>query len=381
MAYGSSLTYSVPTVGVTTGPTYATTINNCIIELQDIIEQKVNPADIVINADMSFTSSGTAYGITDIKRVSFTNQSAALSASTYPNALYFAGTAGDLYVNDGSGNQIQMTASGVLNAAAVNGITGTGYGSTGVAVEWVAASTKYLMKSGAGVDSYADVEMDDLRLNDGSGHFVSVTAQSMSADYTVTLPAAAPASTQLVHMNSSGTLSVSNTVTNAVTFSNNITVSGSVADNLTFSSNKNITLAGTGYVKHGTYTLNIPGAVFSSSSTYSVSGMAVICALNDSSFTAPIPLEAGCRILSITGYVTTSSEAGNRYMYLSYLTPSSFGGATTNAVAETSTSTSTNVTLTNSPSLTLSSTIAYGIRMVLKDNDNFRGVVITYDKP
>mgnify|MGYP003132458677 FL=1 len=52
-----------------------------------------------------------------------TSPSTALPAASFPNVAFAGGTAGDLFFNDGSGNQIQLTSAGVLNASGVSAIS------------------------------------------------------------------------------------------------------------------------------------------------------------------------------------------------------------------------------------------------------------------
>jgi hypothetical protein len=122
-------------------------INAVLTEIRATLDAKVTPAGLDVNADLSLRSGGTRYGLTDAHRVSLFNQASALSAATYPSAVY--SLSGELYYNDASGNQIAITAGGAVNVSATGGITGAGYGTGGVEVNWDAGATSYHFYSAA----------------------------------------------------------------------------------------------------------------------------------------------------------------------------------------------------------------------------------------
>ncbi len=246
MPYGSAHTSTIPTVSSTVGPTYATYINAAIAELRATVDARVTPSGMSMSADLSFLVSGTYSGVTDLFRANFQDKVAAISAATYPNALYVVG--GELYYNDADGNQVQVTSGGALNAAAATGgITGAGYGTGGVEVNWAVGDTAYKLKSGA--STYAHAWLRNVYLNDGDTNFIRLIAPAIAADYSVTFPTAVPGSTQLLQMSSAGVLSASNTVANAATFSGLITASAG----LTAAANQSITISGTARYKFADY--------------------------------------------------------------------------------------------------------------------------------
>lgn len=246
MAYGSSLGITLPTVGVSTGPGWATSLNTALTTIIATLEAKVTPSGMDINADLSFTSGATAYRAKDVKALSLSNQASSLAAATYACTLFSSDADGELYWNDNNGRQVQLTTDGSVNVSTTGGITGSGYGASSVEVNWDAANTQYKMRSGAGADDYASVMLNDVKLNDGSSHTLTVAAPSMSADYTLTLPAAVPAA--------NGTL-LQVATTGAVT-----AASTSLTD-MTLASGSHITLAGTGQYKHGDRKLFFPASL------------------------------------------------------------------------------------------------------------------------
>lgn len=224
MSYGTSLGITLPTVGVTAGPTWASNLNTAISAIVAVLETKVTPAGMDINADLSFRSGGTSYRAKDVKAVSLTNQDSTLAAGTYPTTLFSTDADGELYYNDNSGRQVQVTSDGSVNVSTTGGITGSGYGTGSVEVNWDSGTSTYRMRDGAGADDFAHIAVDDVKLNDGSAHTLTVAAPAMAADYTLTLPNAVPAaSNSLLEMATSG--AVTTTKTPAVT---SLTTTGAV---------------------------------------------------------------------------------------------------------------------------------------------------------
>lgn len=260
MSYGSALGVTAPTVSVTAGPTYATQVNAYLEALRAVVEAKVTPGGISISSDLSFLASGTFHSAVDLLTAAFEVQDVGdILPGAHPVALFAGGTNGDLYFNDAAGNQIQVTSAGGLNAATTGGITGTGYGSSGVAVNWSAGNVAYRFFSGA--STYADVVCDDLLLNDGDTNFISIVSPALAADYTLTLPAAVPATSNTVlAMSTAGVVTAtatptvtSLTTTGAATVGTTLGVTGLITATagLTAAANQHVTVSGTGRYKHG----------------------------------------------------------------------------------------------------------------------------------
>lgn len=326
MPYGQTHTETIPTVSVTVGPTYAAGVNACLEEIRATLDAKVTPAGFDVNAALSFLSGGTNYPVTNLERANFQNKGAAISASVYPNALYVVN--GDLYYNDNSGNQVRIINAGALNISATGGITGSGYGSGSVEVNWSAGDSAYKLKSGA--SSYASAWMNDLYLNDGDTNFVRITAQAMGADYALTLPAALPGSTQILQVSSSGTVSASNTVANPVTFSGSITgndgLSISAGGSVDLTSDE-IHLNGPAYLAQRLVVEGVisPAALSGNTDNWNPTGLSTAAIIRMSAsaaydLTGIVPTETGQRLdlvnvgaFNITLKEDTTSTATNRF--------------------------------------------------------------------
>ncbi len=266
MPYGTSHSSTLPTVGVTVGPTYATQINAAIAEIRATVDALVTPAGIEIDDDLSFLSSGTYYGAVDLSHTQYENKTVTLSAAAYPATVFVLN--GELYYNDTSSQQVQLTDAGSVNVSSAGGITGAGYGAAGVEVNWDAGTTEYRMRSGSLTNDYGDVKCDDVLFNDGSGNFLRMTAAAMASDFTVTWPAAVPGSTLPLLMDSSGVISASGTLANLVSFTTSgsgtvgttLGVTGLITASagLTAAAGQHVTVSTTGRFKHGEMQRMIP---------------------------------------------------------------------------------------------------------------------------
>lgn len=135
---------TLPTVSTTLGPLWATEINAAItsIDSHDHSSGQGNPvpvAGMVIDADLAYGDNS----ITGLGSASFTSLAALL---TDINTMYVKD--GDLYCNDGAGNQVRITAGGTLNVGTVGGIGGD-YGTTAATAFYTDASTTYFFQDSA----------------------------------------------------------------------------------------------------------------------------------------------------------------------------------------------------------------------------------------
>lgn len=193
----------IPSVGSTAGPTWATDINACltIVDAHDHSPgsgTQITPDGMNINADLTF---GTNAALALLK-AGFTSQTAALTGT---NFLSFVG--GNLYVNDGSGNQIPITSGG-----GVAGSPGSiGSLASPASATYSAGSKLFTWQSGASKAGAMDNGAITIRETDvASAKGVTIrSATSLAADYTMTLPSALPSSTKYLTSSSLGALSFS----------------------------------------------------------------------------------------------------------------------------------------------------------------------------
>ncbi len=422
MAYGSPHTETIPTVGVTLGPAYATAVNAVLTEMRTTLNAKVTPSGIDMNADLTMLSGGTRYGFTNVNRVSLYQQPSLLSAATYPAALY-ANSAGELYFNDGASNQVKITSGGGLNGTP-GSITGAGYGSAGVEVNWDSGAGDYHMYSGSG--TYADVNARAFQISDASSNLLRLTVGSMSANYTLTLPAAVPGANTLMTMDASGNVTNTGTptttsmtttgtmaagtsltvgttlnVTGAVTVGSITGGSTSVGDLDVFSlnvgtdgiacsgdiqagTNRFIQVQGTGTYRHGEFVRTIPASAGegTASGTLSIGSVGVWTAGGGAEEVfLPIQMKVGERIVGFTAYVY---DAGAGFIRCELFRLDLTTGTSTQIGADADSSGSGVDTTCTISGLTetVTATRAYYIKWTSgTSGDRLYGASVTYDHP
>lgn len=207
MARGDTISTTVPSVGdaETQGTTDLLTILSALVT---IAETKVTPSEIDMDATLDFNSQAGE----NVKYFEFVTQ---VSDPATAETLYTKndGATDELYFQNGSGSVVQITNGGALNVAATGSVTGAGYGSGGVAVNWNSAGTNYQFKSGSGADDYAALTADGLQLRDGSSHAVTLDSPALAADYTITFANAVPGSESFLTLDNSGQLAYADNAT------------------------------------------------------------------------------------------------------------------------------------------------------------------------
>ena len=123
---GTYLNITLPDVGTTVGPTWATQLNQAWQSLDSHDHssgkgKQVPSSGISINADLSFRTSGdtaTSYSPTNLLTANFFNNATALSGTSYINSVFSGGTTGELYYINSNAERCQIT-----NGVSVN-VTG-----------------------------------------------------------------------------------------------------------------------------------------------------------------------------------------------------------------------------------------------------------------
>lgn len=189
----------VPGVGTEAGPTYATDINNSLTIIDAHTHSlgsgvQITPSGLNINSDLSVQGNN----ITLIKTNRFNSQTIAIpNSGSNVGCLYVAGN--ELYYNDFTGgNQVQLTASGSVNATSSGISSGTASASFsgGVLVVLAAALTS------ANIDAASYV----FRNNTPSSFGLTLQPpNSLAANYSLTLPAI-PSQTNVMTLDVSGNM-------------------------------------------------------------------------------------------------------------------------------------------------------------------------------
>ena len=225
-----------PTLGGDSG-VWDDRINACLglVDAHDHTSGKgvaIVSAALNINADVAWAS----YGLTGVGRVDF-NTVAALAAGA--NVLFVSSADGELYWRNTGGTNVKLTSGSTLNISLVGGIAGD-YTAVGAEVAFSDADQVYTFKDQSSpTKKWARMASGPVRIyeNDTTEtvYVEQVVAAALASSYTVTWPAALPGAAALMQISSAGLVSYSNTLTQAITFSDDLS----------------ITLGGSGHVKHG----------------------------------------------------------------------------------------------------------------------------------
>lgn len=201
---GTPMDTPIPAVG-SSGTGYATGVNAFLTEVQNRLEAQVPRSSLEagdLDLDGSALQNASYVGLAD----------ALLSPTTPINTLQAFG--GEVFWISPDG-PVQITSGGTLNSAAVGGITGD-YGSPNPAeLRFVDADQEYYFYDdfGGGIWAYLQARGVDIAAGATSANRVRL-AYGGGGSYTLTLPTAAPAATEVVQMSSSGELDVSGSISN-----------------------------------------------------------------------------------------------------------------------------------------------------------------------
>lgn len=195
---------------VTAGPTWAQNIedNFLLIDQHDHTSGKGVPvptAAIQIDDDLSLGN----FSLTDIKTLVFQSQSSPLTGDDFLSVV-----SGDLYFNDGNGNQVRITAGGIVNVAGVGGITGMG--GTTAAVTYSNLIKTFTFTQDA--NKAANIDAGNITVHEPgvtSANGVKIKSPtSLGASYDLTLFTALPVSSKFVDIDSAGNLTATRQLDN-----------------------------------------------------------------------------------------------------------------------------------------------------------------------
>lgn len=190
----------IPTVGNQPGPQYASNVNSSLtlIDAHDHSLGKgvqITPAGININTDLPLNSND----LTEIRSLELDVQSAALDPAE-TNRIYDLD--GELYFNDGNGNQVPITANG-----AVAGTPGSIANLVSPAsASYVVLNTTFVFQSD--VNTAANIDVGSIRMRNivASSPALTLAPPSLASSYTITLPAL-PAQTNALTISAAGNMS------------------------------------------------------------------------------------------------------------------------------------------------------------------------------
>jgi hypothetical protein len=353
----------------------------------------VKTAGLSINADLTFTTGGTANAAKDLKAVDFA-PSAASGMTAYAGALFCnSDDSNNLYWRTTSGSNVKLTSGASLNVAAFVGGIGGDYSSVSALVDYTDGSDKYMLRQevNTAVRQYAKLECADLKLFEYHAAGVTpvtpfgVTLKSpaaLAADYSITMPGAAPGSTSLVQMSSAGVLTASNTVGNAVSMSSTLGVTGLITATagLTAAANQHVTVSGTGDIKHGDRIKNI--SLFSGSGNMTPGTASIGATAGSQTWTADTTLRVGDRIKTLQFFFDPAGTSLISFQLNKRTIATGASSATTVASGSSSAGGAHQSVTVSSINYTLVTTEDCWLAIVSGQNaDVFTTVVVTYDHP
>lgn len=207
----------LPTVGPTgqIGPTWATNLNDAfnLVDAHDHTSgkgPKVPTAGLSINADLSFGG----FNATSLNTSKYNSLVSAL-ASSFTNSVYVVG--GELYFNDGSGTDVQLTSGGAINVASLGTITGD-YSTSTADLNYSDATKTFTFKQSATATAFISCGSVSIFENVAGAKFTKIqNTASQASDQTITLWASLPGSTLPALISSSGVLSTGQITTAQIT--------------------------------------------------------------------------------------------------------------------------------------------------------------------
>lgn len=193
MATTPNMNLTIPEVLVTTGPQYATQVNEAFDEIDSHDHStgkgsRITPSGLNINAALAFNNNS----LTNVKAVTLATQ----TSVTTNKSIYSRGN--DLYFRDANGIEIQLTALGAVNVTGVGNFTG---------LVSPASATYTLLSETFGFFSdsaeYAIVATGDLKVFPRTGaspQAVTLVADAATSAYNLQLPTSAPAENSFMRM-------------------------------------------------------------------------------------------------------------------------------------------------------------------------------------
>lgn len=204
MALTPYMNLDLPVPTVTLGPEWAEQLNAALefIDAHDHTSGKgklITAAALNINDDVSINS----HNLTSARSYNMANLGAAIADPSDLRSIYAVN--GELYYNDGSGNQVQITDSGGINASTIGGIGGD-YAPP-AAVNYNSISKTYLIYQNSTTGLRGKIDTADILLRDdvvGANAVTLKSPTSLAAGYDFRFPNALPVANRVLQISSTG---------------------------------------------------------------------------------------------------------------------------------------------------------------------------------
>lgn len=196
---------TLPTVGITLGPAWATELNAALTQVDShnhTVGQgvPVPTSGISVDADFPFNN----FNAILLRSTNFANQSSPLALVTDIGCLYVSG--GNLWYNNQIGQQVQITQGAGLDASTVGGFGGD-YGTSTASAFYTSVSSTFTFWQASNKSALMDV--GPLILHNTSSTATGITFQApnpLASSYTLTLPNFLPASTKILTVDNAGNI-------------------------------------------------------------------------------------------------------------------------------------------------------------------------------
>lgn len=284
----SNMNLVLPTIAVDSGLAWeqAMNANSAIIDQHNHSlgsGAQIGSGGVVVDSDFAFNNNNAI----SLQSVRFQQQTVALAGAEDLSCLYSTTGAGNLYYNDGAGNQIQITSGGLVNATASGISSGTA----------TASFVGSVLVVNAASNTPANVQCASVLIGNtgvSGSKFVTLNPQpAMGSNYSLTLPSV-QAATGFMVLDTSGNMGAPIPVTAGLAGSNmanNINLPGkyveagglAVVVSNTNPATNGLAIVRGAFTMSGTNPVNITGEGFSvtrtGTGTYTV---AYTTAFNDS---------------------------------------------------------------------------------------------------
>jgi hypothetical protein len=196
---------TLPTVGVTLGPEWATEVNAAFTQIDAHNHTTgqgvpIPTNGISINADFPFNS----FNATLLRSTNYVNQVSPLSGVNDIGCIYVSG--GNLWYNNQVGQQVQITQGAGLDASTVGGFGGD-YGTSTASAFYTSATSTFTFWQAPNQSALMD--MGPIILHNTSSIATGITLQApnpLAGSYTLTLPNSLPASTKILTVDNAGNI-------------------------------------------------------------------------------------------------------------------------------------------------------------------------------
>lgn len=174
---------------------------------------RVATAGLDINADLTFASGGSYYAATNLRAVDF-QPSNPSDVASLAGALFVSDADNNLYFRTTTGSNVQVTAGTVLNVAALAGGIGGDYASVSALLSFDDASDSYWLQQqvSGGNRAWARVRTGDVDIYETAALITArvriKSPSALAASYALTLPAALPAATARLGVDSAGNVGI-----------------------------------------------------------------------------------------------------------------------------------------------------------------------------